>query len=384
MKIAFISVTTGAPWGGSEEHWCAAAQVALREGHDVAVSVYRWPERVAKVQALGAAGAQVHYRPAPRFHRLHNLYLRLHRPFAWLDRFRPDVVCINQGGVVDVCALTDGWLLAQWLLHSGTPFVLLSHGTPEHVLPPSLVRSRCQRFYPMAKYLAFDCRRTLEITERQLAQRLPKGIVVQNPINLSSTALLPWPSWPPRLAIVGRVQPSVKGHDVLLEALSRVSWRSEDWKLRVYGAGEDLPYVQELASFYGLQGRTEFRGHVTDIAQIWRENHLAVVASRNESAPLALVEAMICGRPAVATDVGGIREHLQDGGTGFLVEAAHADYLDRALERAWSHRACWEEMGRRAHAAAMSRLDHDPGKTLLNLLIESVARPAGIPSRLAG
>jgi len=384
MKIAFISVTAGAPWGGSEEHWCAAAQVALREGHDVAVSVYRWPERVAKVQALGAAGAQVHYRPAPRFHRLHNLYLRLHRPFAWLDRFRPDVVCINQGGVVDVCALTDGWLLAQWLLHSGTPFVLLSHGTPEHVLPPSLVRSRCQRFYPMAKYLAFDCRRTLEITERQLAQRLPKGIVVQNPINLSSTALLPWPSGPPRLAIVGRVQPSVKGHDVLLEALSRVSRRSEDWKLRVYGAGKDLPYVQELASFYEIEGRIEFRGHVADIAQIWRENHLAIVASRNESAPLALVEAMICGRPAVATDVGGIREFLDDGDTGFLAEAAHGDYLRRALERAWSQIARWEGMGKRAHAVATSRMDRNPGKSLLNLLTDAASIKIAAPRKRAG
>jgi glycosyltransferase involved in cell wall biosynthesis len=384
MRIAFVSVTGGAPWGGSEEHWCAAAHVALHEGHQVAVSVYRWPERVPKVKALGVAGAQIHYRPAPRFHRFHNLYLRLRHPFAWLDCFRPDVVCINQGGVVDVCALTDGWLLAQSLLHSGTPFVLLSHGTPEYALPPSLVRCRCQRFFPRAKYVAFDCRRTLEITERQLAQRLPNGIVVQNPTNLATTALLPWPSWPPRLAIVGRVQPSVKGHDLLLEALNRVSWRSEDWKLRVYGTGEDLPYVQELASFYELKERIEFRGHVTDIAQVWRENHLAIVASRNESAPLALVEAMICGRPTVATDVGGIREFLQDGDNGFLAEAAHVDYLRRALERAWSQIARWEGMGKRAHAAAMSRMDHNPGKTLLNLLIESAARPAAIPSRLAG
>jgi glycosyltransferase involved in cell wall biosynthesis len=384
MRIAIVSVMAGAPWGGSEEHWCAAAHVALQERHDVAVSVYRWPERVAKVQALAAAGARVYYRPAPRFHRFHNLYLRLRHPFAWLDRFRPDVVCINQGGVVDVCALTDGWLLAQWLLHSGTPFVLLSHGTPEHMLPPSLVRSRCQRLFPMARYLAFDCRRTLAITERQLAQRLPNGIVVQNPINLSSTASLPWPSWPPRLAIVGRLQPSVKGHDVLLEALSRVSWRNQDWKLQVYGTGEDLPYVQELASFYGLEGRIEFRGHVTDIAQIWRENHLAIVASRNESAPLALVEAMICGRPAVATDVGGIREFLQDGQTGFLAEAAHVDYLRRALERAWNQAARWEEMGKRAHAAAMSRLDPNPGWSLLKLLMDAAFPKSAALERRAG
>lgn len=384
MRIAFVSVTAGAPWGGSEEHWFAAACAALKEGHNVAVSVYRWRQGVPQVESLKQAGARLFYRPRPRFNRLQNLCLRLCRPFSWLDGFRPDVICINQGGIVDVCALTDGWLLAQRLMASAVPFILLSHGTPEHVSPDTLVRERCQRFFPAAHYLGFDARRTLEIAERQLALDLPNGIVVSNPTKLVSHDLLPWPRFPPRLAIVGRVETSVKGHDVLLEALSQVSWRAEDWRLRVHGDGDDFGYVRELASFYGLQDQVELRGHVSDIAAIWKENHLAIVASRNESAPLALVEAMICGRPALATDVGGIREFLDDGETGFLVEAAHVHYLRRALERAWSQMTRWEEMGKRAHSVIMARIDPDPGKSLLDLLKGAPARKSAGSAQLVG
>ena len=51
-----------------------------------------------------------------------------------------------------------------------------------------------------------------------------------------------------------------------------------------------------------------FRGHVNDIRAIWEQNHLLVLPSRYEGLPLALVEAMWCGRPAVVTDVGGNAE----------------------------------------------------------------------------
>ena len=52
--------------------------------------------------------------------------------------------------------------------------------------------------------------------------------------------------------------------------------------------------------------------------------------------PLALVEAMLCGRTAVVTDVGGNAEWIEDGETGFVAEAATAKSFGAALkERGW-------------------------------------------------
>ena len=71
----------------------------------------------------------------------------------------------------------------------------------------------------------------------------------------------------------------------------------------------------------GLGTRIEFAGHVADIVGIWSKHNALVLPSRCEGLPLALVEAMLCGRPAIATNVAGHGEVIEDGVTGILAEA---------------------------------------------------------------
>ncbi len=54
------------------------------------------------------------------------------------------------------------------------------------------------------------------------------------------------------------------------------------------------------------------------VPDIWAANHLLVMPSRFEELPLAMVEAMLCARPVVATDVAGHKEIIEEGVTGFL------------------------------------------------------------------
>jgi glycosyltransferase involved in cell wall biosynthesis len=93
-----------------------------------------------------------------------------------------------------------------------------------------------------------------------------------------------------------------------------------------------------------------FRGQVSNIEEIWKENHLLVLPSRYEGLPLALVEAMWCGRPAVVTDVGGNAELCTDGETGFVASAATVSSVGEALERAWQQRSSWQDLGKAARA----------------------------------
>ena len=140
----------------------------------------------------------------------------------------------------------------------------------------------------------------------------------------------------PRSWRMSRVSTShFKGQDLLLQALSGEPWKGCCWLLRFYGAGPDRPYLGRLADYYQISERVEFCGHVRDVRSIWADNHLLVMSSRSEGTPLALVEAMICARPAVVTDVGGHMEWVEEPATGFVAEAASARSLDVALERGW-------------------------------------------------
>ena len=144
--------------------------------------------------------------------------------------------------------------------------------------------------------------------------------------------------------------------------LSGERWKQRQWLLRFYGAGDDRSYLERLAEYDNVAGKVEFCGHVSDIRSIWADNHLLVMPSRAEGTPLALVEAMICGRPSVVTDVGGNAEWIDEPSTGFVAEAPSARSLNDALERAWEARGHWESIGQRAHQVAVSKADPEPGK----------------------
>jgi glycosyltransferase involved in cell wall biosynthesis len=102
-----------------------------------------------------------------------------------------------------------------------------------------------------------------------------------------------------------------------------------------------------------------FRGHVDDVAAIWKQNHLLVLPSRYEGLPLALVEAMWCGRPAVVTDVAGNTEVCVDNETGFVAAAPTVPLLAEALERAWNRRGNWQQIGQAARARAECQIPRD-------------------------
>ena len=140
--------------------------------------------------------------------------------------------------------------------------------------------------------------------------------------------------------------------------------------MRFYGKGSDQAYLERLSEKYGIAAKVEFCGHVADIRSIWAENQLLVLPSRSEGTPLSLIEAMICARPSVVTDVGGNLEWIDEPATGFIADAPSPRAIGNALERAWSAQDSWEEIGRRAHELAISKLEQAPEETILSLLLD--------------
>ncbi len=382
----------GYAWGGSEELWYRTALLALRKGDQVWVSVHRRDEPNPKLAQLEAGGAVVCRRatklfePEPGLRAAYDAGVRPGRwqrgvlkfkkvflgiPFPPYPRqpgyyfsqalrdllaFRPDVVCISQGGAYET-ALTP---LADLLFDHRFPYLLICHSYTDRETPAEAERQRIIRLFEAAGKVCMVARHQIATVQRQLAVRLPNVIQVENPVNLDEFSVLPMPPAPPvQLAMVGSLTVNWKGQDLALEVLSQPGWRDRDWTLNLYGEGPDEAYLRRLAAFYGIAGRVYFHGHAA-IRAIWQANHLLLVPSRQDSGPMVLVEAMLCGRPVVATHVGLGAEWVEEGVNGFVAPAATAPLLSQALERAWQARPHWQTMGENAFRYASARKNKQP------------------------
>jgi glycosyltransferase involved in cell wall biosynthesis len=90
---------------------------------------------------------------------------------------------------------------------------------------------------------------------------------------------------------------------------------------------------------------------------------------------LALVEAMLCWRPCIMTDVGGTRELIRDGINGFLAKAPTVELLDEAMTRAWDNRDRLMEMGRIAATDVRKWVSRDPTEEFIRELTALVDAP---------
>jgi glycosyltransferase involved in cell wall biosynthesis len=143
----------------------------------------------------------------------------------------------------------------------------------------------------------------------------------------------------PLVAAVARLVPQ-KGLDVAVRALAGV-----DATLVVLGEGPERARLEALARVLGT--RLLLPGRVGDVAAVLRRADVLVHPARWEGFGLALLEAMLCGLPVVATSVSSIPEIVADGETGLLVPPDDPAALRAALERVLADPAGLGEAGRR-------------------------------------
>ena len=133
----------------------------------------------------------------------------------------------------------------------------------------------------------------------------------------------------PVLGTVARFDP-VKALDVLLRAFARLGAGVPAARLLVVGDGPEAPRLRALARELGVDRRVVFTGAREDAVRCLPLMDVYVSASRREGLPLAVLEAMACGRPVVATRVPGHEDVVEDGRTGVLVAVDAPDALAAA------------------------------------------------------
>lgn len=383
----------GGPWGGSEELWAAAARAALAAGHTVHVGVIGWSPSVPAVAALRHAGAEVLERPL-KPGRLSLLAGRAAVALTggragwpgWitqLERFRPDVVVISQGSAYECVVKKASRPLLGWLRRSGTPMVNVVQYNRAGINRDQATRRRGEAFYHLAGANLFVCGRNITEAAEWLAGPVPHASVVRNPVNLADTSPVAWPDdhdgGPMRVACVGRLDARIKGQDLLIRAVARViggqaGVPGQDVVLSLAGSGPDEVALRELAGRLGVADRVTFLGQVSDIRGLWSRHHLLALASHSEGTPLAMVEAMLLGRPVLVTDVGGCADWVSEGEHGWVAPVAGEAEITSALRRAVAARSRWRELGAAARVRALALFDADAGGTLLKIAAQVAAR----------
>ena len=102
-------------------------------------------------------------------------------------------------------------------------------------------------------------------------------------------------------------------------------------KLWFIGEGSERIALTERISQMGLTEKVKLWGYQSDPAELIRQCHVYVQPSISEGFGLALVEAMGCGVPVIATAVGGAPEIIKDGETGWLLPKATSELIANAL-----------------------------------------------------
>ena len=147
----------------------------------------------------------------------------------------------------------------------------------------------------------------------------------------------------------------VKGYPTFIRAAARIARELPDSLFLALG-GETtgpgpLARFESLASELGIRDRMRFLGFRSDVADVLRAADMVVLPSLDEGLPLAVLEAMACAKPVVATPVGGVPEAVVDELTGILVPRADSESLAAAMLRLLKDR----DLARRMGIAGMRR-----------------------------
>jgi D-inositol-3-phosphate glycosyltransferase len=153
---------------------------------------------------------------------------------------------------------------------------------------------------------------------------------------------------------VGRIEP-LKGIDVLLRAVSHLDGRFR--VLVIGGDGKDLARKGELAALAAelrIADKVTFLDAIPhdDLPLYYNAADICVVPSYYESFGLVAVEAMACGVPVIASRVGGLKETVQDGQTGYLVPWLCPEPFAERLELLLNNEPLRRSLGREARVAA--------------------------------
>jgi len=157
---------------------------------------------------------------------------------------------------------------------------------------------------------------------------------------------------PVDVIVTGRLVP-IKRIDVFLHAVRRVTEKLHDFQAVIVGSGTLRTKLEEMAVDLGVESNVSFAGYQDDVEDWLRKSKIFVLTSDSEGLSLSLMEAMMCGLPAVVSDVGDLGDLVESGVNGYLVRRRAPDLFAARIVELLSDERKLLAFSEAAHRAAM-------------------------------
>jgi glycosyltransferase involved in cell wall biosynthesis len=367
MRIAVVSNVCGCQWAGSEEVWYRMALLALEKGHEFVACLHPDLHGASTIEEFRKRGGEVLGWRRNGVARFQKWEQKLFPSFSDAKLGNPDMILLSCGSLPAITYVPG---LMDYLKKTRAELAVLCLFNAEALAFSATERSAVAGLLEKSRASIFVAEQNRHQAVRQFGVDLRDAHVFYGPLRERFEEALPMAATESGVVFscVARLDLLWKAQDILLEVLAGQKWLRRDWKLRIYGTGADRDHIEKLVRIFDLSQRVEFRGFAKDMREIWRDSHVMVLPSRGEGTPLATLEAMMCGRPVVTTDVGGNREVLEEGVTGWIAEGTTPNSFALAMERCWEAQGAWAQMGAQAHAKALEVAGAEPSKRLLEVL----------------
>ncbi|OGP88475.1 MAG: hypothetical protein A2156_03350 [Deltaproteobacteria bacterium RBG_16_48_10] len=159
---------------------------------------------------------------------------------------------------------------------------------------------------------------------------------------------------------IGRIIPQ-KGQKVLLSAVPGVLERHPETLFLIIGGIflKEEAYRRELLEIIeksGIEKRAKLTGFRSDIGNIIRSLDLVVLPSiAPEAFPLSILEAMSLGKAVIASNIGGVKEIIEDGVNGLLVEPNRPEQITQKIIYLFNHQEIYDTIGQRAREVVIQK-----------------------------
>ena len=370
-KSNILFISTNPIWSGSEELWYQSALKYLKESHRISIITHYKND---KIQFLVANGAQHLVLESPKYSK--NRYINRivgilkknnnsRSVLKRIDCIKINIAVISQGNNID-----SSEIMLE-LKNSKIPFVTISQLVSEvHWLflddKKQRILNELYKYSTKNYFLSID---NLKIHQMMMSDFDSKNNeIIYNPINCSEI-LSDYPDNTNqyRLAFVGRIECFHKGLDILFEILRKDKWKNRNLVVTLYGNG---PHKKSLERFVEQNNLTNihFKEFTNNVNTIWEDNHGLILPSRMEGQSLSLLEALHCERMVITTNVGGASEVIIDNKTGFISPSFSIFDLENTMERAWSKRDIWKEMGVDARKLIKEKMPIEASEHFMKLI----------------
>ena len=343
------------------------ALLALEKGHQVVACLHPDLHGASTIEEFRNRGGEVLAWRRGGVARFQKWDQRIRPSFSDAKLGNPNLILLSCGSLPAITYVPG---LLDYLKNTSAKLAVLCLFNAEALAFSATERSAVAGLLEKSRANIFVAEQNRHQAVRQFGVDLQDAHVFYGPLRERFEEALPMAATESGVVFscVARLDLLWKAQDILLEVLSTKKWSRRNWKLRIYGTGADQEHLKKLVQIFDLSARVEFRGYAKDMRDIWRDSHVMVLPSRGEGTPLATLEAMMCGRPVVTTDVGGNREVLEEGVTGWIAEGTTPNSFALAMERCWEAQGAWAQMGAQAHAKALEVAGAEPSKRLLEVL----------------